>query len=507
MSEYVRWHKSFSIVALGHRLLSMPMLVVLIPLVVGIALTQYYTLPPFVAEIAICLLLVAAWFFDNRIASWGYTALALILLGYILVEYRSPRASVPYDSVVEMDVDVVGLPAERNGYSVAEGKVVRWREDGAWRRADDKVQLWLRTDTIGVGDRVVVWGELRERMSRNVEYNTLLRNRGYVGGVGISDINIIEINHSARTTLHQRAVAKLEGYDLDSMTLATVEAMVVGERHAMPKVLRDAYSETGLSHLLAVSGLHLGIVFMVVLLVVAPLRLIHRGHRVVNIVVIVAIWLFAVMSGLSPSVVRAAIMLTMLQIAQFSSAVSNSTNILAFTLFAMLVYRPSYLYDISFQLSALAVMGILLWGQPLLRSIKVRSKILRVVVSTLVIGSVATLWTLPMVSHTFGSLPIAGVIITPVVMLFAYLIVGCGLFALIVPNPISLPFVSVCEYSAYLQNEVVLWSAEHGLTGFKYEMTDVGVALCYTLFAIITISIWSINRKKVVSLSKYVDDI
>ena len=167
-------------------------MVVLIPLVVGIALTQYYTLPPFVAEIAICLLLVAAWFFDNRIASWGYTALALILLGYILVEYRSPSASVPYDSVVEMDVDVVGLPAERNGYSVAEGKVVRWREDGAWRRADDKVQLWLRTDTIGVGDRVVVWGELRELMEGNVsDYEMEKVKNKFEANMLMGEINVM----------------------------------------------------------------------------------------------------------------------------------------------------------------------------------------------------------------------------------------------------------------------------------------------------------------------------
>ena len=507
MLEYVRWHKRFSITELGHRLLSMPMLVVLIPFVIGITLAQYYTLPPYVAEVAICLLLAGAWFFDGRVASWGYTAVAIMLLGYVLVEYRAPRAYVPYDSVVEMDIDVVGIPSQRDGYSVAEGHIVRWRAHDMWQRADDKVLLWLRSDTIGVGDRVVVWGELRERMSHNADYNALLHNRGYVGGVGISNMNIVEVNHDVRATLHQRAVAKLERYGSDSMSRATIEAMVVGERHAMPKMLRDAYSAIGLSHLLAVSGLHLGIVYMVVLLIVAPLRLIHRGHRLVNLIVIVVIWLFAVMSGLSPSVVRAAIMLTMLQFAHFSSSVSNSTNILAFTLFAMLVYRPSYLYDISFQLSALAVLGILLWGQPLLRSIKIGSKLLRVVVATLVVGSVATIWTLPVVSHTFGNLPVAGVIITPVVMLFAYLIVGFGLFALITPHLVALPFISVCEYSANIQNGVVLWAAEHGLTGFNYEMSGVGVALCYTLFTIITICIWSINRKKVIPLSKYVDNI
>ena len=198
-------------------------------------------------------------------------------------------------------------------------------------------------------------------------------------------------------------------------------------------------------------------------------------------------------------------MLSMLQLARLTSSVSNSVNILAVTLFAMLVYRPSYLYDISFQLSALAVAGILLWGVPLIRAIGVRRWVLRAVASTIVVGVVATLWTLPVVSHTFGNLPLAGVVITPMVMLFAYVIVGAGLFAIILPGPLAMPFAVVAEHCVRLQNSVVMWAAERGFTGVEYTMSNGGVAGCYALFVAITIVLWSIYRKKVVTLPKYVN--
>ena len=97
---------------------------------------------------------------------------------------------------------------------------------------------------------------------------------------------------------------------------------------------------------------------MVIMMLFTPLVLLRHGHRMVTVITIVGVWLFAVVSGLSPSVVRAAVMLTVLSLSMLGAGHYNSLNALAATAFAMLVYRPSYLYDISFQLSVVAVAGI-----------------------------------------------------------------------------------------------------------------------------------------------------
>lgn len=501
MSEFVHWHNELSFEALGRRLRSTPMLLLLLLLVVGIVVADFVLLPSWATGVALAATLVLCYVARGYAVRWGYLAVAMVLLGYILVELRMPEASMPYNRAMELEIDVVGIPSERDGYSVAEGRVVAWREGDEWQCADDRVLLWLRGEGVHSGDRVVVCGEVQERLSRYEGYDELLRRRGYIGGVGIGDGDVLSVSHSERLGLHRRAVAKMERYERDSMAHATVLAMTVGERGAMPRVLRDAYAATGLAHLLAVSGLHLGVVMMVVLWLLAPLRLIHRGHRIAAMLALVMIWVYALMSGASASVVRAAIMLTVLLLAHVSSSSRNSVNTLALTLFVMLVYCPMYLYDISFQLSALAVAGILLWGVPIVRSVGHKAPLWRMLFSTLVVGVVATLWTLPVVSHTFGNLPLAGVVITPVVLIFAYAVVGCGLLALVLPGVVALPFAWLGEWCAWLQNGVVLWAAERGITGVEYRMTTGEVAVWYAVVGVITIVAWSVNRKKVITLS------
>jgi hypothetical protein len=81
-------------------------------------------------------------------------------------------------------------------------------------------------------------------------------------------------------------------------------------------------------------------------------------------------------------------------------------------------------------------------------------------------------------------------------MLFAYTIVGCGLFALILPHPLAMPFAVVGEWGAAIQNSVVLWASEHGFTGVEYQMPLDGVLLCYALYGVVTAVAWSKIEKK-----------
>jgi hypothetical protein len=99
--------------------------------------------------------------------------------------------------------------------------------------------------------------------------------------------------------------------------------------------------------------------------------------------------------------------------------------------------------------------------------------------------------------------PLIGVIITPLMLLFAYMIVGCGLFVLLLPEAIARPFAIVAEWAAGVQNGVVGWAAELPYASVSYTIPMWGVAMCYMFFAIITLMLWSLNRKKVVTLPHY----
>lgn len=498
-------HKGFSFSTLGHRLRSMPMLVVLLPFVAGILLAEHFVVPLYLAVALFLVSVVVAYIAMPRRVVWAYVAFALLAFGYVVAELRQPRVAMPYDAECEMVIRVDGIPSQRDGYRVADGRLVQWHDGARWHDSEASVVVWLRTDSVAHGDEVRLCGRLNEDISRFGDYNRLMRRRGFVGGVGVSDYNVISVTRSAPTDLQSRAIARLDRYATDDASHATVVAMVAGSRHAMPDNLRDAYSKTGLSHLMAVSGLHLGIVLMVVSFMLLPLRFVHRGHRISALLAIVAIWFYAIMSGASPSVVRAAVMLSVLQLSLITSSRYNSLNALAVTVFAMLVYRPSYLFDISFQLSVAAVLGIVVWAVPMVRASRMWPRPVKWLYSLIVVGVVATLWTLPIVSHTFDNLPVVGVVVTPCVMLFAYAIVACGILAIVLPAPVGYPFAVVAEWAAHIQNIVVEWSANLPFASVEYTMPKWGVALCYLVYIAITLLYWSKNQKKVITLSRYAD--
>lgn len=478
------------------------MLLVVVLFGLGIVLYESYVLP-LVAVVSIMLLAVlATWFLIPRWPAWCYAALALILLGYTMAELRAPHSSTPYNESLEMEVSVESTPTPRSGYSLAEGRITSWSDDEGRHRADDRVVLWLRTDSIAFGDRLTLASHLTPRISRHASYDRLMHRRGMVGGIGINRYNILNSSHEQpSSSLQQRAVEQLREYLRDSASYAVVEAMVAGSRDLMPRSLREAYATTGLAHLMAVSGLHLGIVMVIITTLLLPLRLLHRGHRISHILTIVAIWLFATMSGLSPSVVRAALMLSILQLSLAGSGHYNSLNALCVAAFAMLVYRPNYLYDISFELSVMAVAGIVLWAIPLIRNMRMRRWLPRMMATTILIGIAATLWTLPLVSHTFGNMPIASIVLTPAVMLFAYAIVICGILSLIMPASLAAVMMAAAERAAHMQNSVVEYAATLPFASIGHTMSEGEVAICYATYIVITLLAASINRKKVVTLS------
>lgn len=483
-----------------HRLRAVPMLFVLVPFIAGIVVAQSYVMPLWCAIVGSVVALCCAVVALPRSVSYGFVGLALMLMGYLAVEVGARSSAIPYDDLVEMRVSVVSPIAEREGYSVAEGRVEAWMDD-CWHDAKERVQLWIRTDTLSYGDRVHLIGRLRERISKYESYNALMHRRGYVGGVALSNANILGIEHNMTGGIRRYAIEKLDKYASDSASHSVVEAMVAGSRHAMTAELREAYSTTGLAHLMAVSGLHLGIVLLVVNALLRPLCFIHRGHILCNILTIIAVWLFALLSGASPSVVRAALMLSVLLLSNILSPKYDSMNALAFTVFVMLMCRADYLYDISFQLSVLAVVGIVAWGLPIIRCIKLKSAVVKSLITTVIIGVVATLWTLPIVSHTFGNIPIVGVVATPVVLLFAYVVVAAGIFVLILPHPLSAPFGYVAEWAAALQNSVVERFSVLPFASVEYTITTTTLTTYYVVFIAITALVWSINRKKELTLS------
>lgn len=154
----------------------------------------------------------------------------------------------------------------------------------------------------------------------------------------------------------ERIVATYRSWGLKGDILAVASALTVGDKAELTRELKATYSAAGASHVLALSGLHIGILTMILSWLLYPLRRIRGGKWMIGVCLVSFLWGFAFLSGLSASVVRAVTMFTVYTLASVVSEERFSGfSALSLAAFLMLVYQPMYLFDISFQLSFVAV--------------------------------------------------------------------------------------------------------------------------------------------------------
>ncbi|MEO7989679.1 MAG: ComEC/Rec2 family competence protein [Chryseolinea sp.] len=139
---------------------------------------------------------------------------------------------------------------------------------------------------------------------------------------------------------------------------AIASALVLGVTDGLDNELLSAYSATGAMHVLAVSGLHVGIIYWIILLLFKPLTKSKSGEWTLAVLSFIILWSYAFVTGLSPSVLRAVAMFSVVAIARPANQRTNIYNTLAAAAFLLLVYEPFFIMSVGFQLSFLAVLGI-----------------------------------------------------------------------------------------------------------------------------------------------------
>lgn len=465
----------------------MPMAVVVALFAVGIFLGDRVEVPLWLYSVALATTICGALLVKGVWRVVG-VLFALLFLGATLHSMSFCR-EVPYDKPLNMWLEVEQMTALRSGYTSTEARVIECEEASVEGR---KVVIWGDSLLcLSANDRLGVCLPLRRFRAEREGYAKLMHNRGFVGSVSISSRTNYEYKPSERRSLHDIATERLKGLLSEGDARGVVLAMTVGERGEITAELRQAYAESGTSHLLAVSGLHVGIIFFIINLLLVPLAMLRYGNVVRSVAVVVLIWLYVVLCGMSPSAIRAAIMFSLLQLSITSLKSYNSINILATTAFVMLLLDTRLLFDISFELSFIAVAGILLWAVPFYGFVRTRFRIVNSLIAVMCVGVASTLVTLPLVASTFSVVSLVGVLINPVVILLAYGVVMFGMVSLLLPAaaPLALAF-------AEWQNRVVVWAAELPYSHFDYNVSEGAMWSIYALFAVVSLIFFVIQRKK-----------
>ena len=208
------------------------------------------------------------------------------------------------------------------------------------------------------------------------------------------------------------------------------EALLIGSRDNLDPLLKEQFRRAGVSHVLALSGMHLGIIALFVFFVVRRFAAPRLSILVVNAVNV----LYLILAGISPSLLRAVIMFALVSLGKLMGAKVNLMRVLVFTFSLSLMIFPGYFFSVSFQLSFLALAGILLFTVPIADSLE---RILPGFMAAGIACSLsAVIMTAPVTFYNFGAVYPAGIIssmlISPVVTLYMCL----GLACVLIPEPI-----------------------------------------------------------------------
>lgn len=390
-----------------------PLLRLTVCLVVGIVIGDYQPLWGVLPFCFVSLVVITLLLWRHANLQSLAISVCFVLLGWLLLQrqYASLKVDWP-DGSVRYEVVVLSEPIEKPKTIAVDVMLAR---DG--RKLKCYFYKDARSRALHVGDGLQIQSRIKpidDRYFDRFNYRHYLEERGFVGTTFVSSwnwqkaiVSLRDLSYLQRTRLgflrlRSRILQRLAARSMSDEQYAVVAAMVLGDKSALTSEVRELYSLTGASHVLALSGLHLGIIYTLLSLLV--LR--RRWQMVSQFLIVMSIWAFVFLTGMSDSLVRSAVMLSVYALLSLGHRDRMSINTLAFTAIVMLMVNPLALFDVGFQLSFMAVFAILLW-QPLFERVfpqgyLQRHRLIRWVWAMVSVSCAAQMGVAPLIAYYFG---------------------------------------------------------------------------------------------------------
>ena len=458
-----------------------PFLRLLMPLVVGIlcgdAFPHVLSAWEYVAGFLLFLFIIGRY----KHTGWVYGAAVYLFLGgtgFCLMSWQQGKTVFPFSGKPAVyRVCIREHPEERERSILCRvallGEVEQDTVTGCPRN-----HLFLAyfpkdsaTVTLCRGDELLVSTRLAPPANNGnpdeFDYARYLRRKGYSGTAYVADGHWRKTGHDASRTVSQVALDYREkvvglyrslGFETDE--LAVLAALTVGDKEELSDDIVETYSVSGASHVLALSGLHIGFLYALLLFVLRPLwRRWRRLKPLLLLLLVLFLVSFAFFTGLSSSVVRSVIMFSLLAFAGLQPEKPLTLNTLAATAFLMLLCKPVWLFDVGFQLSFSAVAAIVLVQPKLYALWKVDNRFLRYLWGLMTVSVAAQLGTAPLVIFYFSRFSthflLTNLWVIPMVSLVLY---SAVFLLMLTPLPfVQHLFARVVEALVHVQNEVLRW--------------------------------------------------
>ena len=504
-----------------------PFVRLLLPLIAGILLQWYLDIP-----VAVCVLAILSFsvsyslFFLFPLAirfklQWlqGIIVhLFFIAFGLLLTWQKDVRHSSTWfgqyyhDSdylVVRIDEPLV----EKAKSNKANGYIEAVIHNDSVRYCNGKVLLYFSKDSLTTplhyGDKVLIKKPLQQIKNsgnpgafnyqqyaafQSTFNNVFLKSKDWVK-LADKDVNYFtQFIFAAR----DKTLSVLQKYippDKDGLGLA--EALLIGYTNDLDKDLVQAYSNTGVVHIIAISGMHLALIYGLLVLVFAKIPLINKSKILQVTLILTCLWVFSILTGAAASVVRSAVMFTFISLGKTFAKQSSTYNTLAASAFVMLCYNPYFLWDVGFQLSYLAVIGIIVFQKPFYNWLYIKNKWLNMLWELIAISLAAQVLTFPICIYYFHQFPnlflITNVVAVPLSTVILY-----AEIALVASSWIPYANIYLGKIVGWLvgaMNGYIVWVSHLSFALWdKIPATVASTTLLYGV--VIGVSSWLLNKNK-----------
>jgi len=375
-------------------------------------------------------------------------ALCFVVLGGLLIQRQKESLQVAWpEGEVQYEAVVISEPVEKPKTMAVDILLTgNQRKLKCYLYKDD------RSRSLKVGDGLRIQSRIQNNnhwRNGTFDYHRYLEIQGFTGTTFVASwkwqkvqLSLSGLSRLERTKLYflQLRSRLIENLEYRSSTLnshfqdaySVVAAMTLGDKSALTKDLKETYAITGASHVLALSGLHLGIIYSLLMLLLGGGK---KYTMSFSLITIFGIWAFVFLVGMPTSVVRAAMMLSVYALLSLGHRDKMSVNTLAFTALVLLMLHPLSLFDVGFQMSFMAVLSILVWV-PLLMSVfppdyLQTHRIIRWFWAMIAVSIAAQMGVAPLIAYYFGRFSSFFLLTNFIVVPAATLILWLAPFALL----------------------------------------------------------------------------
>lgn len=430
----------------------------------------------------------------NKIRAYPMILLLLPLVAAILLCERAgvlyPKESVAYDSLY---VHTFVIQSERK----ATARCERYEAD----TYGGHVYLYVARDSTRTlpqrGDTLIATTRIRHVDSiGNFDYRKYLLRQGIVGTAYVRKYELKSNYYELKAPLQKRLYERLGASGLSGDELATVGALTLGYKEDLDPDLRHRFQASGAAHVLAVSGLHTGIIYIILLTLITlggrfrPLYEDHWGRVALGSVVIGVMWGYAWLTGMTPSVVRAVLMVSLVELGKMIHRNSPTLNTIASAAVLILLVRPLDLWSVSFQLSFAATAAIVLFmndrnlGIPVSRYLEksLWGKMVAYFLGIIIVSLAAQLGTLGITIYYFHQVSTYFLLTNVIVLPLATLLVPCGLLTIALGgSSVGILVGKVTHGLAWAMNHSVEWIESLPGCTIQAQTNGYMIAIYYVL--------------------------